>query len=108
MSGQQNFLDLKLSTYLKKSYEFLKESSKLFFYNKKFGIGQKIDKDKLRHYQLISHYLCTDEESLLLWINDKISGELSEKKCCNKFEPCYNKIISCDLNECFKWEKVEW
>ena len=109
MAGQQNYTDLTIETYKDRAYDYLKDSSKLYFLKKRFGIGDGVDKDKIRHYQLLNNILCSEEIQLIEWVDKKIKGELGKSECCNKIDSdCYCNIDSCSANECLKWEKVEW
>lgn len=110
MAGQQNYLDLTLDTYKDRAEDFLFKSTEKYFLKKRFGISEDVDKDKLRHSQLLVNILCSDEIDLIEWVDKKIKGETTKEKCCNKKidSCCYESINSCSVNECFKWGKVEW
>ena len=109
MAGEENLLDLTLDTYADRADEKIRKYSDQYFVNKRFGIGCEVDSDKLRHYQMLNRILCTDETQLIDWVDSKIKGEPMSKKCCKSIKnDCYNNIDSCEVNGCFKWEKVEW
>ena len=80
MSGQQQLLKYNQDTlYQKVIIEMLKQAD-LKYANEHFKIGEKMNKTKFNHSQLFEEVLCTDECSLVNWIDRKIKGKLEKLK----------------------------
>lgn len=103
MAGQQSLLELTRENYYHKAESNLLCDADVYYINKKFGLGEGVDKDRLRHNQLMYSILCTDEISLIDWVNKKINGIATTEQCedlCN--------VCSETLSETCNWEKIEW
>jgi hypothetical protein len=114
MSGQQNFLYLTQENYFDKAESDLLKYADLLYLNKKFGIGEDVDKDKVRHSQLFYNILCTDECELIDWVWKKINGELENLEYRHKLKDprIYNYYFghndSEGITECCDWAENEW
>lgn len=116
MPGQESIQTISIQTYKDSSKEFLLRSGEQYFIKRKFGIGEDVNKDKLRHYQLISNILDTKEVELVNWIIDKINGKLDNKNAkkiiLDEYEECiidgYSKVTDDCINDCCDWKEIEW
>lgn len=114
MAGQQNFRELSQENYFDKFEDDLLRQADLYYLNKKFGIGQDVDKDKLRHSQMFYNILCTDECELIDWVSKKINGDLEGVKYRSKLEDFkiydepYGCDDSCNLTSCCNWAEIQW
>ena len=113
MAGQENYLYLTQEGYYDKAESNLLKLADLYYLNKKFGIGEDVDKNKVRHAQLFHNILCTDECELIDWVNKKIAGEIGDcntsvkiKNLCGIYPNISN--ISDSADEHCEWSKVEW
>jgi hypothetical protein len=113
MAGQQNFLILTQENYFDKFELDLLKKADSYYLTKKFGIGEGVDKDKLRHSQMFYNILCTDECELIDWVNKKITGQIEGCSTTIKMDslcgihPNINNI-TCAVDEYCEWSKVEW
>jgi hypothetical protein len=114
MPGQQNFLYLTQENYFDKFENNLLKYADLLYLNKKFGVGEDVDKDKVRHSQLFYNILCTDECELIDWVWKKINGDLEELdysvnlKDFKIFETPYGHQDSDEISQCCDWAVNEW
>lgn len=114
MAGQQNFLTLTQENYFDKFEKDLLRYADLLYLNKKFGIGEDVDKDKVRHSQLFYNILCTDECELIEWVSKKINGDLENIdykpiiKDFKIYDMPFGTEDSCDITECCNWAENEW
>lgn len=114
MAGQENYLYLTQEGYFDKAEEDLLNGADLYYLNKKFGVGEDVDMNKVRHAQLFYNILCTDECELIDWVSKKINGDLegihyrpSMKEFETYAEPYGQK--DCDsITECCDWSSLEW
>lgn len=114
MAGQQQLLKYNQDTlYQKVITEMLKQVD-LKYANEHFRIGEKMDKTKFKHSQLFEEVLCTDECSLVNWIDRKIKGELEKTKVKRKND--FVEIVEDNniyINNYYynlenNWKDVEW
>jgi hypothetical protein len=115
MAGQQNYLILTQEDYFDKFENDLIKSADLFYLNRKFGIGDGPNIDKLRHSQMLHNILCTDECELIDWVWKKINGESEDtthKIKMNDFQvydiPFGINELNNKTNECCNWAQLEW
>lgn len=114
MPGQQNFLYLNQESYFDKFEQDLLKQADLLYLNKKFGVGEEINIDKVRHSQMFHNILCTDECELIEWVWKKINGELEglEHKIMLKDFKIYDIPFGQDdsngITECCNWAENEW
>lgn len=114
MSGQQNFLYLTQENYFDKFENDLLKHADLYYLNKKFGVGDDVDMEKVRHAQMFHNILCTDECELIEWVWKKINGDLEglEFKLTLKDFKIYDTPFGqedCDkITGCCDWAQNEW
>lgn len=114
MPGQQNFLVLTQENYFDKFENDLLKYADLLYLNKKFGVGEDVDKDKVRHSQLFYNILCTDECELIEWVSKKINGDLENidykpiLKDFKIYDIPFGTEDSCGITECCNWAENEW
>lgn len=113
MAGQQNLLNLSQENYFDVHEEFLLKQADSYYLTKKFGIGEEINKDRLRHSLLFYNILCTDECELIDWVNKKITGQIDGYRTTIKREALYGAQININnlttaVDEHCEWSKIEW
>jgi hypothetical protein len=114
MAGQENYLYLTQENYFDKSESDLIQGADLYYLNKKFGVGNDVDKDRIRHAQLFYNILCTDECELIEWVNKKINGDLEDIKYKSPiknfriYDEPYGQDDSNKITECCDWSSLEW
>ena len=113
MPGQQNFLTLTQQNYFDKFEKDLLKQADLLYLNKKFGMGEEVDMDKVRHSQMLHNILCTNECELIDWVNKKITGQIEDCNTSVKLDilcgthPNINNLTNTVEEHC-EWSKVEW
>lgn len=105
MAGQQSYLVLSQENYYNKSKNYLIASAETYLLNKKFGVGGNLDKDKVRHHQLLHSILCTDEIDLITWVYKKREEDLKLNPMLSQF---MGDFTSQEVNECCNWGTIEW
>ena len=112
MAGQQNYRKLTQEAYLDSAQEYLIRSADLYYLDKKFGMGENLDKDKIRHSQLFYNILCTEECEIVDWVSKKINGELglgSRRLKMKDFKSYGLPYTNGDqVAECCDWAALEW
>jgi hypothetical protein len=114
MAGQENYLYLTQEDYFDKAESDLLKGADQYYLNKKFGIGEDVNKDKIRHAQLFYGILCTDECELIEWVNKKINGDLEgvhykpSMKDFKIYDEPYGQNDSNKITECCDWSSLEW
>jgi hypothetical protein len=114
MPGQENFLTLTQENYFDKFEKDLLNQADLLYLNKKFGVGDEVNMDKVRHSQMFHNILCTNECELIDWVWKKINGELENLKYKHKLKDprIYNHHFghenSEEITECCDWAENEW
>lgn len=115
MAGQENYLELSQENYFDKFEKDILVNADLYYLNKKFGVGNDLDRDKLKHSQMFYNILCTDECELIDWVFKKINGDLEGSKYKIKIKdfklydiPYGIDQLNSMSNECCDWEKLEW
>lgn len=114
MAGQQNFLYLTQEKYFDEFENNLLKYADLYYLNKKFGVGEDVNMEKVRHSQMFHNILCTDECELIDWVWKKINGDLEglEYKLKLKDFKIYDTPFGqedCDnISSCCDWAQNEW
>jgi hypothetical protein len=114
MSGQQNFLYLTQENYFDKFEKDLLKQADLLYLNKKFGVGEEVNIDKVRHSQMFHNILCTDECELIDWVWKKINGELEDMdykpilKDFKVYDSPFGQSDCDSITECCDWAENEW
>lgn len=110
MAGQENYLYLTQENYYDGFQDSLIKTADKYHLEKNFGIGKKVDQDKLRHDQMFYDILCTDSCELIDWVQKKIDGELECDKTSNTTDFTYNtNCYQTDaVTQCCNWESLQW
>jgi hypothetical protein len=114
MAGQQNFLYLTQENYFDKFENDLLKHADLYYLNKKFGVGEDVNIEKVRHSQMFYNILCTDECELIDWVWKKINGDLEglEFKLTLKdfkiYDTPFGQDDSDDISSCCGWAENQW
>lgn len=80
MAGQEQLFDYNKESLYNSYTEELRKQVNLKYMNSHFKIGDEYDRLKLMHSQLYSEAVCTDDCTLISWIDRKIKGKLTETK----------------------------
>lgn len=116
----QNIETLSRERYFQEAEENLLRMSDAYFYKKKFFIGAGVNKDERDFYMQNHRYLCTEDCSMIKYIQKKIEGRLEQ--CGHKCRPkqslqCtldkFTKIQNCSEDECINecvnlWSQNDW
>jgi hypothetical protein len=113
MAGQQNLLNLTQENYYDNFETAILKQADLHYLVKKFGIGEDIDRDRLRHDQMFYNILCTDECELIDWVNKKITGQINKCDTSIKVKNIFGEFpnisnISDSADEQCEWSTIEW
>lgn len=88
--------------------------------NKRFMIGEAVDRGEINFVKSFYKLLCTNNCELIDYVNKKIRGKLQEcdviidkkPKISDLFKIYQQQVKDCDITEitgdCCNWEQIEW
>lgn len=110
----QSILVKNIKTYEKDFDRELLQSATNRLWNKRFGIGHKVDYDKDRHILLYRSLFKTNSCDLIDYINKTIEGkEICEQKEVSEgllplMQNCTNCTPTEVISDACLWEEIEW
>lgn len=110
--SQQQLNKTDLDKYYNKAYNTLLKEADLYYLTEYYALEAKFNKAKLIYANIIEKILCTDNCSILDWVDDKIKGKLDRGIKITKFDKLDSSsqdiIINNYYNTEAKYEEVEW